>query len=122
MSVLLLCRVEANKFADWTQEEFEALMLPNRHSRAQHPTFQSMQQSGASVRLHTPALNKTMLPSTVDWRGTPADSPVKDQAACGSCWVSQLLTFSGGICLDASRGEQQPRRDAAAPLRDSMVD
>lgn len=20
------------------------------------------------------------------WRGTPADSPVKDQAACGSCW------------------------------------
>ena len=22
----------------------------------------------------------------VIWRGTPADSPVKDQAACGSCW------------------------------------
>ena len=97
-------------------------MLPNRNSRAQHPTFQSMQQSGASVRLHTPALNRTMLPSTVDWRGTPADSPVKDQAACGSCWVSQLLTFSGNVCLHASRGEQQQRGGASVPLRDSTND
>lgn len=27
-----------------------------------------------------------MLPSTVDWRGSPADSVIKDQAMCGSCW------------------------------------
>ncbi len=87
---LPLCRVEANKFADWTQEEFEALVLPNRHSDIEHPTLQSMQQQGASIRLHQPVLTKTMLPSTVDWRGTPADSAVKDQAACGSCWVSLL--------------------------------
>ena len=80
--------MEANKFADWTQEEFEALVLPNRHSPIEHPTLQSMRQQGASIRVHRPALTKTMLPSTVDWRGTPADSPVKDQAACGSCWVS----------------------------------
>lgn len=83
-----LCRVEANKFTDWTREEFEALILPNRHSPIEHPTLQSMQKQGASVRVHEPRLTKGMLPSTVDWRGTPADSPVKDQAACGSCWVS----------------------------------
>ena len=65
-------------------------MLPNRHSPVEHPTLQSMQQQGASIRLHQPVLTKTMLPSTVDWRGTPADSAVKDQAACGSCWVSLL--------------------------------
>lgn len=29
--------------------------------------------------------------SAVIWRGTPADSPVKDQAACGSCWVSSAV-------------------------------
>ena len=81
-------RVEANKFADWTWEEFEALVLPNRGSPTRHPTLQSMRQQGASIRLHQAVLAKTMLPSTVDWRGTPADSPVKDQAACGSCWVS----------------------------------
>lgn len=85
---LLWRRVEANKFADWTQEEFEALVLPNRGSPTGHPTLQSMRQLGASIRLHQPVLSKTMLPSTVDWRGTPADSSVKDQAACGSCWVS----------------------------------
>ena len=28
-----------------------------------------------------------MVPSTVDWRGNGADSPVKYQAAYGSCWV-----------------------------------
>lgn len=27
-----------------------------------------------------------MLPGTVDWRGTEADSTIKDQAMCGSCW------------------------------------
>ena len=95
-----LCRLEANKFADWTQEEFEARMLPNRHSTAQHPTLQSMRAQGASVRVHEPRLTKAMLPSTVDWRGTPADSPVKDQAACGSCWVgpSSLLMSSFSFC------------------------
>ena len=29
----------------------------------------------------------------VIWKGTPADSPVKDQAACGSCWVSEASTY-----------------------------
>ena len=26
------------------------------------------------------------LPGAVDWRGSLAESLVKDQAACGSCW------------------------------------
>lgn len=88
-----MCRLEANKFSDWTQEEFETLVLPNKGSDVQRPTLQSLQRQGASIRVHEPKLDKTMLPATVDWRGTPADSPVKDQAACGSCWVSTLLLF-----------------------------
>ena len=37
--------------------------------------------------LHEPSVPFDSLPATVDWRGTPADSPVKDQAMCGSCWA-----------------------------------
>ena len=37
--------------------------------------------------LHEPSVPFESLPATVDWRGSPADSPVKDQAMCGSCWT-----------------------------------
>lgn len=37
--------------------------------------------------LHEPSVPFESLPATVDWRGSPADSPVKDQAMCGSCWA-----------------------------------
>ena len=37
--------------------------------------------------LHEPSVPFDSLPATVDWRGSPADSPVKDQAMCGSCWA-----------------------------------
>ena len=37
--------------------------------------------------IHKASVPHHLLPSTVDYRGTQADSPPKDQAACGSCWV-----------------------------------
>lgn len=37
--------------------------------------------------LHEPSHPLESLPATVDWRGSLADSPVKDQAMCGSCWA-----------------------------------
>lgn len=39
------------------------------------------------VKLHDSKLPMHMLPSTVDWRGSGADTPIKDQAMCGSCWA-----------------------------------
>ena len=36
---------------------------------------------------HEPSVSFASLPATVDWRGSPADSPVKDQAMCGSCFA-----------------------------------
>ena len=61
-------------------------MLP-RHGRA---------GSGRSLPphelrgVHEASVARHLLPATVDYRGTGADSPVKDQAACGSCWVGCL--------------------------------
>jgi len=43
------------------------------------------------MRVYASGLSEIILLSMVDWRGTPADSPVKDQPACGSCWVSLHL-------------------------------
>ncbi|CAL8460756.1 g287 [Coccomyxa elongata] len=78
-------QLDVNHFADWTQEEFEALMLPNKGRP--RPSLGNMAFDNRRVKLHRPTVAKHLLPSYVDWRGTPADSPVKDQAACGSCWA-----------------------------------
>lgn len=98
MSLWLESRLDINHFADWTQEEFEALMLPNKGR--ERPSLGNMPFDNTRVKLHKPTVAKHMLPSYVDWRGTPADSPVKDQAACGSCWVDPL-TIS---CLHTGTG------------------
>ena len=47
---------------------------------------------------HQPTVAQHMLPNGVDWRGTAADSPVKNQAACGSCWVIAAFALEEGSC------------------------
>ena len=79
------CRLELNRMADWTDEEYRQAMTPL--SGLSRPRLQA---DGIHVRLHKPTMPAYMLPAAVDWRGTPADSPVKDQGMCGSCWVWSL--------------------------------
>ncbi|KAL3157264.1 hypothetical protein ABBQ38_001497 [Trebouxia sp. C0009 RCD-2024] len=71
-----------NRFADWHKEEFLATMLPN-HGKPRP----ALPLEGQQALMHKPRVPKHMLPTTVDWRGSGADSPVKDQASCGSCWA-----------------------------------
>ncbi|KAK9814317.1 hypothetical protein WJX72_003933 [[Myrmecia] bisecta] len=82
-----------NHLTDWTQEEFEAALLP-RHGeeRPPRPPLSALlphdsRPAGVAGR----ALNRNLrpaapVPTSVDWRGTAAGL-VKDQAACGSCWA-----------------------------------
>ncbi|CAK0742229.1 hypothetical protein CVIRNUC_001381 [Coccomyxa viridis] len=72
-----------NQFADWTEEEFLAVMLP-RHGKEQGLT--SHRKSGGRIP-HRRLAPEGRLPTAVDWRGTGADNVVKDQATCGSCWA-----------------------------------
>lgn len=71
-----------NRFADWHKDEFLATLLPN-HGK----TRPKLPVEGKQMLVHKPKVPEHMLPTTVDWRGSGADSPVKDQASCGSCWA-----------------------------------
>ena len=48
---------------------------------------------------HVPTVPLHLLPPTVDWRGSPADSPVKNQGACGSCWVRAVAILLLRCCM-----------------------
>ena len=69
-------------------------MLP-RHSR---PAQQRATPPAHLRAVHVPSTPPHMVPTTVDWRGNGADSPVKDQAACGSCWVRSPAVASWSAC------------------------
>jgi cathepsin L len=69
-----------NHFADWSEEEFLSIMLPSHGKYVQRPEH-------SSDLLHHAVTPKERIPAQVDWRGTGADGPVKDQSACGSCWA-----------------------------------
>ena len=67
---------------------------PRAGSSAAVPSSSLLKKSSANEKassfldsLHEPSVPFDALPATVDWRGSPADSPVKDQAMCGSCWA-----------------------------------
>lgn len=57
-----------------------------------------LQKSSLGVVAPPPGLTKKHLPKHVSWRGTAADNVMKDQATCGSCWVSRLFTFRVRFC------------------------
>ncbi|KAK9812379.1 hypothetical protein WJX73_006336 [Symbiochloris irregularis] len=75
-------KLELNHFADWTREEYRAVFLPNTGAPRLSP-----QGDSSLVRQHVRTVPAHMVPNTLDWRGSPADSPVKDQAMCGGCWA-----------------------------------
>lgn len=81
-----------NKFADWTNEEFNQL-LGNRPDGIKHTTISPELQ-------HT--LSETKAPSNLDWRTDKRKivGPVRDQRQCGCCWAfSTMETIASAWAL-----------------------
>ena len=79
------------------QEEYRALMLPGGGLRGAVRTG-----PGAGEIPYERKAPRGRLPRTVDWRHAGIDAQVKDQAACGSCWV--------GLFPSAPQGPLVPQR------------
>ncbi|KAK9824976.1 hypothetical protein WJX81_002463 [Elliptochloris bilobata] len=83
-----------NRFADWTQEEFKAAMLPRRRIGGLSSSRRRERRDHSAGVPYEPLAHAERLPAAVNWRGTGADGIVKDQASCGSCWA---FGMSGAI-------------------------
>lgn len=117
--------MKMNRFGDWTREEFKALML-HKHSR------QSADANGKQDKHelpYEPLAAVATLPGTIDYRGTGADTGVKDQANCGSCWAfgasqamesswwkatGQTVRFSEQQIMDCSWGYVPKKEESAS--------
>ncbi|KAK4386561.1 Senescence-specific cysteine protease SAG39 [Sesamum angolense] len=76
-----------NKFADLTNEEFQASR--NGYKMGSYPESSKV----SSFRY----ANVTAVPASMDWRQKGAVTGVKDQGQCGCCWAFSAVAATEGI-------------------------
>ncbi|KAG8385445.1 hypothetical protein BUALT_Bualt03G0046000 [Buddleja alternifolia] len=80
-------KLSINKFADLTNEEFQASR--NGYKMSSH----SKSSKVSSFRYS----NVSAVPSSMDWRQKGAVTGVKDQGQCGCCWAFSAVAATEGI-------------------------
>jgi hypothetical protein len=99
-----------------------ALRAPRTPRRAPPQTYKKSGRRHASLGTYQRVLSDEQLPASVDWRGTPADGLVKDQATCGSCWVRRRCSLGRRRLLPARGGAGPRLRRAIVPLAHADAD
>ncbi|OIW01312.1 hypothetical protein TanjilG_10473 [Lupinus angustifolius] len=74
-----------NKFADWSNEEFEETYLNKNGDMHEDSGMKLNDELSCEV------------PSSLDWRDKGAVTAVKDQGSCGSCWAFSTAAGIEGI-------------------------
>uniref|UniRef100_A0ACD5WQ11 Uncharacterized protein n=1 Tax=Avena sativa TaxID=4498 RepID=A0ACD5WQ11_AVESA len=82
--------LEANQFADITNDEFRATHTGHKLSVGGSKGRRMKGFRYANVSLDT-------LPTSVDWRTKGAVTPVKNQGQCGCCWAFSTVAAMEGI-------------------------
>uniref|UniRef100_M8BNL6 Vignain n=1 Tax=Aegilops tauschii TaxID=37682 RepID=M8BNL6_AEGTA len=81
--------LEANQFADITEDEFRAIHTGYKPAAAA--------DKGRSTGFRYANASLDDLPASVDWRTNGAVTPVKDQGQCGCCWAFSTVASMEGI-------------------------
>lgn len=64
-----------NKFADWTNEEYNGML-----------GFRPILEDKNLTDVNESSANLEDLPASINWVEQGVVSPIKDQGKCGSCW------------------------------------
>jgi C1A family cysteine protease len=83
-----------NRFAAMTSAEFKAYY--SGYAKSARKPVEDFE--AADLSAHVPVSD---LPASLDWREKNVVSPVKDQAACGSCWAfSATETLESNVAIN----------------------
>ena len=89
-----------NRFTDMHMKEFSQLL---GFKRTDVPTENQISYGDYRASLPDHELSKN-IPKSVNWTAEGVESPVKNQGACGSCWIfSSVETIESVISLDTGK-------------------
>lgn len=87
--------LEANRFADLTDDEFRATWTGYRPKTAAASSKGRSRTATTGFKYANVSLDD--VPASVDWRSKGAVTPIKNQGECGCCWAFSAVASMEGV-------------------------